>query len=125
MTAYFDVPLNLAHAATIAKRIETRLARSPLQDVGEVLSASVEELVERLGPYEGSEEEPRESEAADVVRDAAAIARRIVDEIETDSLGEDRLGQFVRNLFECLGLGEEGAAISLRAGESPSSLLRP
>ncbi len=125
MTANFDVPLNLAHAATIAKRIETRLARSPLPEGGKALSESVEELVERLGPYEGSEEQPTEGEAVEVVRDASAIARRIVDEIESLSLGEDRLGQFVRNLFECLGLGEEGAEISLRAGENPGSLLRP
>ena len=48
-----------------------------------------------------------------------------MDEIEKAGAGADRLGQQVRNLFECLELGEEGAAISLRAGENPRSLLRP
>ena len=47
------------------------------------------------------------------------------DDIEKNKLGGDRLGQAVRNLFECLALGEEGAAISLRAGENPRSTLRP
>jgi hypothetical protein len=40
-------------------------------------------------------------------------------------LGHDRLGQCVRNFFECLELGREGAAISLRAGENPRSMQRP
>jgi hypothetical protein len=48
-----------------------------------------------------------------------------VDAIEALGVGEDRLGQNVRNLFECLGLGQEGAEISLRAGEDPRSLMRP
>ena len=46
-------------------------------------------------------------------------------EIERLKLGSDRLGQHVRNLFECLELGEEGAQISLRAGENPNSVQRP
>jgi hypothetical protein len=36
----------------------------------------------------------------------------------------DRLGQLVRNLFECLGLPEEGAALALQCGEDPGSPLR-
>jgi hypothetical protein len=44
---------------------------------------------------------------------------------ERDGIADDRLGQAVRNLFECLELGEEGAEISLRAGENPDSALRP
>ena len=56
---------------------------------------------------------------------AAASGRKLVEEIERMGIGEDRLGQAVRNLFECLGFAEEGAAISLRAGEDPNSLMRP
>ena len=38
----------------------------------------------------------------------------VVDDIEqTAGLGYDRLGQAVRNLFECLSMGEEGARLSL------------
>jgi hypothetical protein len=36
----------------------------------------------------------------------------------------ERLGQYVRNLFECLGLAEEGALHSLPCGERPDSPLR-
>jgi hypothetical protein len=39
-------------------------------------------------------------------------------------LRDERLGQAVRNLFECLGLPEEGADLGLQCGESPDSLLR-
>jgi hypothetical protein len=56
---------------------------------------------------------------------AAVLARRLVDQIEAAGVGQDRLGQCVRNLFECLELGPEGADISLRAGENPRSLQRP
>ena len=124
--AFFQVPVNLPHAATISKRLATRLAAHGLDDnpEGDALRDAVEELRERLGAYEEGPEPP-DDEAAREVAEVAAIARRIVDEIERLELGEDRLGQAVRNLFECLGLGEEGAEISLRAGENPNSLLRP
>ena len=38
---------------------------------------------------------------------------------------QNRIGQCVRNLFECLGLAAEGAALSLTCGERPDSPLRP
>jgi hypothetical protein len=49
----------------------------------------------------------------------------VVDDIEKSGVGYDRLGQAVRNLFECLSMGEEGSRISLRAGENPGSTMRP
>ena len=36
----------------------------------------------------------------------------------------DRLGQCVRNLFECLGLPNEGRRVSLACGENPDSIMR-
>ena len=36
----------------------------------------------------------------------------------------DKLGQCVRNLFECLGLPNEGRRVSLVCGENPDSLMR-
>ena len=60
------------------------------------------------------------------IRDeAAAIGRELVDAVVASQLTSDRLGQLVRNLFECLELGAEGAQISLAAGENPDSLQRP
>jgi hypothetical protein len=124
--AFFNVPVNLQHAATIARRIETRLAAGGLDmnSEGDALREAIEELRDRLGPYESGPEPSGEDEAREAA-EAAAVGRRIVDEIERLEIGEDRLGQGVRNLFECLGLGEEGAEISLRAGENPNSLMRP
>ena len=51
-------------------------------------------------------------------------ARALVAAILATPARGDRLGQFVRNLFECLGLPEEGAALSLECGERPDSPLR-
>ena len=124
--AHFDVPRNLPHAATISRRIEGRMRAAKIAESVEAgeLVGLVSELVERLAAFADGDEPP-ESEAREAAEEAAALGRRIVDEIERLEVGEDRLGQNVRNLFECLGMGEEGAAISLRAGENPGSLLRP
>ena len=66
------------------------------------------------------------AEAAEKARQAAAaLGRVVVNDIEKTGVGYDRLGQAIRNLFECLAMGEEGAQLSLRAGENPGSLLRP
>jgi hypothetical protein len=117
MGAFFRVPLNLPHAATVAVRI--RVHRQGAAD------ESTRQLVHLLDPYREQEDNPAPEEAKRVAGEAAALARKVVDEIEAAKAGHDRLGQAVRNFFECLGLGEEGAAISLRAGENPKSALRP
>lgn len=124
--AFYNVPVNLPHAATVANRIEARLAAMQVFDNHEAegLSVLIDSLQETIGKYEGADD-PSDKESEEVVEKAAAIARNIVNEIERLNAGEDRLGQLVRNLFECLGLGKEGAEISLRAGEDPNSLLRP
>lgn len=70
-------------------------------------------------------EDPPPAEATAAAGSAARVARRLVDEIERAAYRDDRLGQCVRNLFECLGLAEEGAELSLRCGERPDSPLRP
>ncbi len=126
MPAFFDIPRNLPHAATIAKRIGRRLSAAGFESNpdAEELVEIVLKLVDLLVEFEGGEDPP-DDVAAPVAEQAAALARRAVDEIERLGLGEDRLGQAVRNLFECLGLGKEGAEISLRAGENPASLTRP
>ena len=127
MTAHFKVPLNLPHASTIMGRIGRILAKrlsQKLPDHGEVWDTAAR-IFELLEPFGESGENPPAEEEARVRADAAMLARSLVDGIERLEIGEDRLGQCVRNLFECLELGEEGAEISLRAGEDPDSLLRP
>jgi hypothetical protein len=125
--AHNDLPLNLPHAGRVAGRILDLLERHCEEhgiDAPDVFRAA--ELLEALlSFYVHDGENPEESEAQKVTETAADLGRRLVAALEAANIRGDRLGQYVRNLFECLELGEEGAAISLRAGENPDSLQRP
>jgi hypothetical protein len=127
MSPFFEIPLDLPHAGTIAFRIAHRLAvHGPdFPPESAALLQAVNDLTAILQPYKACGENPPGAEGQRVVQDARRLGRLIVDEIERLNWGEDRLGQRIRNLFECLEHGEEGAAISLRAGENPHSLQRP
>src|SRR5262245_14981193 len=114
--AFFRIPLNLPHAATIATRIQIHLGKDG--DLGPARAAA-SQLVPLLAPFSESGENPSAGEGDRIVTEAAALGRAIVDAVEQTKSGHDRLGQAIRNLFECLELGEEGASISLRAGENP------
>jgi hypothetical protein len=124
--AFFNVPRNLPHAAIIADRLERRLLGLHLEDnpAAAEIWQQLDQLQEILRPYSGGSE-PGEKEASASALEAADAARKLVDELEKLDAREDRLGQTIRNLFECLGFGEEGAEISLRAGEDPNSIMRP
>jgi hypothetical protein len=125
--AYFDLPLNLPHAGRVAARIcrliENRAVGDDLRYFQ--LSELAERLETLLRPYCITDDDPPPDEAEPVRQQAAEMGRELVDRIQRLGIGEDRLGQCVRNLFECLAMGEEGADISLRAGENPRSLQRP
>ena len=120
---HYKIPLNLPHAGRIAERILTLLDREGLP--GPEAEKTAERLAALLEPYFRSEENPRPDLARRVCNEAAALGRQLVDHIERNQLGHDRLGQCIRNLFECLELGREGTVISLRAGENPNSFQRP
>lgn len=122
--------INLPHANTILNRIVRwlgaqddpapggpygRLGSTPLPDL-------LAELDRSLRPFV---EDPPEETALPAADSAAALARLLVEEMEKAGYRGDRLGQCVRNLFECLGLPEEGAELSLKCGERPDSPLRP
>jgi hypothetical protein len=119
---YFKVPLNLPHAGRVAHRI-LKLLYNESADL--VVIRTVMELQDLLEPAVQLDDNPAPELAIEVRDRAAVIARRLVAQIEARKAGNDRLGQCVRNLFECLELGAEGADISLRAGENPRSLQRP
>ena len=127
MVAHYKIPLDLPHAATVAERIQ-RLIQKRVQGQNEeeqsILDAA-EDLAGLLFPYSVRGENPSDAEANEVRDQAAELGRAIVQKIVALDIGGDRLGQNVRNLFECLELGEEGAILSLDAGENPSSLQRP
>jgi len=118
----FNLPLNLPHAATIAHRIlhHMRGRGAPAESLERVGG-----LVVLLEPFRDLDDNGPAPEAEQIRQSAAALGRLIVDDIEKCGVGYDRLGQAVRNLFECLAMGEEGAHISLRAGENPDSTMRP
>jgi hypothetical protein len=116
--AHFDIPLNLPHAATVAGRIARLLQGSPAL-------ALAEELCEPLLFYQMTQDYTPGPAAYQVRDRAAERGRRLVEQIQSLQLGHDRLGQCLRNLFECLELGEEGATLGLLAGENPNSLQRP
>ncbi len=127
MGAFFDIPLDLPHAGTIAHRIARRIAiHGPVFSPGSgPLVRALAELGALLEPFMISGENPPEAEGRRAAEEALRLGRWIVDEIEKLGWGEDRLGQCVRNLFECLERGDEGALLSLRAGEDPNGVQRP
>ena len=124
---FFQVALNLPHAGRVARRITPLLQGRAAPGGSDAAAArqTVGELVRLLDPCLDLGENPPGELGEQVRKYAAALGRRLVGEIEGGGLGHDRLGQCVRNLFECLELGREGAEISLRAGENPKSLQRP
>lgn len=123
--AHFDIPLDIPHAGRIADRLLSLIGRSleEFQIDGPALMEKAEQLWTLLFRFTGEEDNP--SEALRLRDEAAVLGRELVTEMERAGLATDRLGQLVRNLFECLELGAEGAEISLRAGENPQSLQRP
>lgn len=122
--AHFDIPLDLPHAGRLAGRIVNMLERHCEENAVDAPEAL--DLAERLDALLFKyAENPPDAEAFAIRDRAADLARQLVDALESSQITGDRLGQFVRNLFECLELGEEGARISLRVGENPGSLQRP
>jgi hypothetical protein len=124
---FFKVALNLPHAGRIARRIEVLLPDRDMDRSAEAAAAQrvTEQLIELLDPCLDADENPAPAISHRLQARAAELGRKLVDHIERGKFGHDRLGQCVRNFFECLELGREGAAISLRAGENPRSMQRP
>jgi len=120
------VRINLPHARTIVGRIGRSLeALGAFGEGADGGSIALHWAFEALEHYlRGIEEDPPAEQALAAADSAAGKARALVDAILGTSARSDRLGQHVRNLFECLGLAEEGAVLSLRCGERPDSPLR-
>ncbi|HET7294852.1 MAG TPA: hypothetical protein VFM88_20685 [Vicinamibacteria bacterium] len=120
------VNINLPHARTVAARIGRSL--EALGAFGEEGDGGAFALIRAYEALEGSlrdfDEDPpfeRALAAADAV---AELSRALVAAILATPVRGDRLGQSVRNLFECLGLPDEGQRLSLACGERPDSPLR-
>src|SRR5260221_11972201 len=123
--AHFDIPLDIPYAGRMAGRILTLLGRH-CEDEG-LDAPALMDAAERLSNYlfRFTDLADNPADALRIRDEAAVLGRSLVDEIERANIRGDRLGQYIRNFFECLELGEEGARASLRAGENPESLQRP
>lgn len=123
--AHFDIPLDIPHAARLAERIESLIDRI-IDETGKPADASIA-VAARMSKllFRYTEDDDNPAEPVRIRDEAATLGRELVDAIVHDDIANDRLGQYVRNFFECLELGAEGAELSLRAGESPNSLQRP
>ena len=123
--AHFDIPLDIPHAGRIADRLLSLIGRSleELEIDAPALMEKAQQLWTLLFRFTSEEDNP--SDALRLRDEAAQLGRELVTEMESAGLASDRLGQLVRNLFECLELGAEGSEISLRAGENLNSLQRP
>jgi hypothetical protein len=120
------VHINLPHARTVILRIGRTLEfLGAFREGGNggalALHPAFEALEKEAAPYD---EDPALQAAVAAADGLAVRARAVVAAILDTPLRSDRLGQHVRNLFECLGLAEEGAALALQCGERPDSPLR-
>ncbi len=125
--AHFDIPLDLPHAGRLSDRILVLLEKHTKENSIEAdeMLETAEKIAGMLFRYSATDENPEAVEAERVRQEVAQLGRQLVDQMIAAGIRGDRLGQLVRNFFECLELGEEGAEISLRAGENPNSLQRP
>ena len=85
---YFKVPLNLPHAGRVAHRIAKLLSKEPAD---KAVIKTVIELQELLEPAVELDDNPALELAIEVRDRAAALARRLVDQIEAGMAGHDRL----------------------------------
>lgn len=116
--------INLPHARTVAERLERQMEvlRVLEGEQGRPLHLAVVALRRSLEPWADDPNPEEAVTAADpIVECARGLVRAILDDERARS---DRLGQCVRNLFECLGLPNEGRRVSLECGENPDSLMR-
>jgi hypothetical protein len=120
------VRINLPHARTIVQRIARTLDALGAfghegNGQGQAMSGALAEVDGVLRPFET---DPPAEEALRAADAAAEKGRALVEVILASACRSDRLGQHVRNFFECLGLSEEGATLALECGERPDSPLR-
>ena len=121
--------MNLPHAARVATRVREVIERHPRYDdagpgFGDEVDDELAAIERLLWPIAEADENPPRGEAEAVAERLAGHGRKLVDVLEKHGVKSDRLGQCVRNFFECLERGAEGAELGLRAGEEPGSVQR-
>jgi hypothetical protein len=120
------VDINLPHARTVAARVGRSLEAlgafgAAGNGGGSALARAWEAVEQALRDFD---EDPPMDEAIRAADHVAVLGRALVEAIVATRVRSDRLGQHVRNLFECLGLAQEGRTLALECGERPDSPLR-
>src|SRR5579885_725326 len=100
--AFFDIPLDLPHAGRIADRIQILVERHV-----EELSLDAPEALDRAEKlssfmFRNASGDDNPPDAMQIRDRAAELGRELVDALEHAHIASDRLGQLVRNFFECL-----------------------
>ncbi|MFM9872358.1 MAG: hypothetical protein ACKVQS_02695 [Fimbriimonadaceae bacterium] len=122
---YFNTPVNLTHAAEIARRLCGRIAQAVPQDKDSEALEQANLIFAELFPYIYDNQFPNPAEQMVVVAHSLDLVDLLVKLIQIENCRNDRIGQSVRNLYECLGQGKLGATMGLLAGENPKSIQRP
>jgi hypothetical protein len=116
------VNINLPHSRAVISRIGRTLEfLGAFKSPSGALHSAFDALERAAAPYDDDPAQEAALAAADAL---AGRARDLVAALLETPVRSDRLGQHVRNLFECLGLPAEGAERSLACGERPDSPLR-
>jgi len=117
--------LNLPLAAGVARRLATHLHDHHAAPEESAAIRCADQLCRHLLPWRAQAGRPNQAEEILAGIDALAIARLLSDAISEESLQDEVLGRYVRNLFEALERAEEGNWQGLLAGEDPNSIHRP
>jgi len=119
------VNINLPHSRTVLARIGRMLefldAFAEDASGGPALHTAFQALEREAEPYD---EDPALAAAIAAADAIAERARTFVEALLQTPVRSDRLGQHVRNLFECPRLPGDGARLALQCGERPDSLMR-
>jgi hypothetical protein len=120
------VNINLPHSRAVILRIGRTLEflgafREEAGGGALALHSAFEALEREAAPWD---DDPAQEAALAAADGVAGRARALVAALLDTPVRSDRLGQHVRNLFECLGLAGEGAELSLQCGERPDSPMR-
>lgn len=120
----FAADVNLPHSRTILARLSQTLDAQGILDGedGPVVTDLMRALEGLLSPFD---DDPADDVSAAVASSAAMLARVVGERLRDGGVFESQVGRHVRNLFECLGRGDEGATLALELGEDPGSPLRP
>lgn len=120
------VHINLPHVGTIVGRLGRSLEHlGAFGSVGNGSAADVEgAFVELESEALRWGQDPPFAEAIAAADHIAELGRVLVAAVLSTPIRGELFGRHVRNLFECLGLADEGRALSLKCGESADSPLR-